>query len=41
MTKAGKTWPHHEVGNKLSNWGRQGDHDEIRTLNPVSSDGAT
>jgi hypothetical protein len=27
------TWPHHELGKELSNWGRWGDDDEIGTLN--------
>jgi kynurenine formamidase len=31
-----KTWPHHELGKKLSNWGRWGDDDEIGTLNFVT-----
>lgn len=36
MTETGKTWAHHEVGKKLSNWGRWGDDDEIGTLNLVT-----
>jgi kynurenine formamidase len=31
-----KTWPHHELGKELSNWGRWGDDDEIGTLNFVT-----
>ncbi|MEV7389105.1 cyclase family protein [Streptomyces sp. NPDC091215] len=31
-----KTWPHHELGKRLSNWGRWGDDDEIGTLNLVT-----
>jgi kynurenine formamidase len=31
-----KTWPHHELGRELSNWGRWGDDDEIGTLNFVT-----
>jgi len=30
------TWPHHELGRELSNWGRWGDDDEIGTLNLVT-----
>jgi kynurenine formamidase len=30
------TWPHHELGKELSNWGRWGDEDEIGTLNFVT-----
>jgi kynurenine formamidase len=30
------TWPHHELGKELSNWGRWGDDDEIGTLNFVT-----
>lgn len=33
---AEQTWPHHELGKKLSNWGRWGDDDEIGTLNFVT-----
>ena len=33
---AEKTWPHHELGKKLNNWGRWGDEDEIGTLNFVT-----
>ena len=29
-------WPHHELGKKLSNWGRWGDRDEVGTLNLVT-----
>jgi kynurenine formamidase len=32
------TWPHHELGKELSNWGRWGDDDEIGTLNFVTPD---
>jgi kynurenine formamidase len=31
-----KTWPHHEIGKELSNWGRWGEDDEIGTLNFVT-----
>ncbi|MGW5658034.1 cyclase family protein [Streptomyces humi] len=31
-----KVWPQHELGKKLSNWGRWGDDDEIGTLNFVT-----
>ncbi|MBH0118391.1 cyclase family protein, partial [Rhodococcus sp. CX] len=31
-----KVWPQHELGRKLSNWGRWGDEDEIGTLNFVT-----
>jgi kynurenine formamidase len=31
-----KTWPHHELGKQLSNWGRWGDDDEMGTLNFVT-----
>jgi kynurenine formamidase len=31
------TWPHHELGKELSNWGRWGDDDEIGTLNFVTA----
>jgi kynurenine formamidase len=31
-----KVWPHHELGRKLSNWGRWGADDEIGTLNLVT-----
>ncbi|MFG2941205.1 cyclase family protein [Streptomyces sp. NPDC048282] len=31
-----RTWPHHELGKELSNWGRWGDDDEIGTLNFVT-----
>ncbi|GLY38943.1 cyclase [Amycolatopsis sp. NBRC 101858] len=31
-----KTWPHQELGKKLSNWGRWGADDEIGTLNLVT-----
>jgi kynurenine formamidase len=30
------TWPHQELGKRLSNWGRWGDDDEIGTLNFVT-----
>lgn len=30
------TWPHHELGKELSNWGRWGDKDELGTLNFVT-----
>jgi kynurenine formamidase len=30
------TWPHHELGKELSNWGRWGDDDELGTLNFVT-----
>jgi kynurenine formamidase len=33
-----RTWPHHELGKELSNWGRWGDDDEIGTLNFVTPD---
>ena len=36
MTADVKTWPHHEIGKKLSNWGRWGEDDEIGTLNLVT-----
>jgi kynurenine formamidase len=32
------TWPHHELGKEVSNWGRWGDDDEIGTLNYVTAD---
>ncbi|MEW2397256.1 cyclase family protein [Streptomyces sp. NPDC046862] len=32
-----KVWPQHELGRKLSNWGRWGDDDEIGTLNFVTA----
>jgi len=35
-TQASRTWPHHELGKRLSNWGRWGDDDEIGTLNFVT-----
>ena len=31
-----KTWPQHELGKELSNWGRWGEDDEIGTLNFVT-----
>jgi kynurenine formamidase len=31
-----RTWPHHELGQQLSNWGRWGEDDEIGTLNFVT-----
>jgi kynurenine formamidase len=37
MTEA-RTWPHHELGKELSNWGRWGADDEIGTLNFVTPD---
>ncbi|WP_335988338.1 cyclase family protein [Glycomyces sp. MUSA5-2] len=30
------TWPHHALGEELSNWGRWGDDDEIGTLNFIT-----
>jgi kynurenine formamidase len=36
MSEGTKTWPHHELGKELSNWGRWGDDDEIGTLNFVT-----
>jgi hypothetical protein len=36
MSQDDKTWPHHELGKELSNWGRWGDDDEIGTLNFVT-----
>ena len=36
MSQDLKTWPHHELGKELSNWGRWGDDDEIGTLNFVT-----
>jgi kynurenine formamidase len=30
------TWPHQELGKRLSNWGRWGDDDEVGTLNFVT-----
>ncbi|MBB3665611.1 kynurenine formamidase [Prauserella sediminis] len=36
MTDTTKTWPHHELGRKVSNWGRWGPDDEIGTLNYVT-----
>jgi kynurenine formamidase len=36
MSDSTTTWPHHELGMKLSNWGRWGDDDEIGTLNFVT-----
>ena len=36
MNQDHKTWPHHELGKELSNWGRWGDDDEIGTLNFVT-----
>ncbi len=36
MSEETKTWPHHELGKRLSNWGRWGDDDEIGTLNFVT-----
>jgi kynurenine formamidase len=36
MSEDTKTWPHHELGKELSNWGRWGDDDEIGTLNFVT-----
>ncbi|HEX4217510.1 MAG TPA: cyclase family protein [Acidimicrobiales bacterium] len=37
MSDGTKTWPHHELGTRLSNWGRWGDDDEIGTLNFVTA----
>lgn len=31
-----KTWPHHELGKELSNWGRWGDDDELGTINYIT-----
>jgi kynurenine formamidase len=31
-----KTWPHKELGKRLSNWGRWGDDDQLGTLNFVT-----
>jgi kynurenine formamidase len=36
MNQESKTWPHHELGKELSNWGRWGVDDEIGTLNFVT-----
>jgi kynurenine formamidase len=36
MSQGSKTWPHHELGKELSNWGRWGVDDEIGTLNFVT-----
>ena len=36
MNNETTTWPHHELGKELSNWGRWGDDDEIGTLNFVT-----
>jgi kynurenine formamidase len=38
VTEAAEIWPHHEVGQKLSNWGRWGSDDEIGTLNLVTDE---
>ncbi len=38
MSQQTTTWPHHELGKELSNWGRWGDDDEIGTLNFVTPD---
>ncbi len=32
------TWPHHELGKELSNWGRWGENDEIGTLNFITNE---
>ena len=37
MSEETKTWEHHELGKKLSNWGRWGADDEIGTLNFVNA----
>ena len=37
MTQETTTWPHHELGERLSNWGRWGADDEIGTLNFVTA----
>jgi kynurenine formamidase len=37
MTEDTVTWPHHELGARLSNWGRWGADDEIGTLNFVTA----
>jgi kynurenine formamidase len=34
----GTSWPHHELGKELSNWGRWGEDDEIGTLNFVTNE---
>jgi kynurenine formamidase len=36
MSEDSTTWPHHELGKELNNWGRWGDDDEIGTLNFVT-----
>lgn len=36
MSDNERSWPHHELGARLSNWGRWGDDDEIGTLNFVT-----
>ncbi len=36
MSDETTTWPHHELGKRLSNWGRWGADDEIGTLNFVT-----
>ena len=36
MSDNTSAWPHHELGQELSNWGRWGDDDEIGTLNFVT-----
>lgn len=36
VAAATRTWPHHELGRRLSNWGRWGADDEIGTLNFVT-----
>ena len=36
MSATTTTWPHHELGKELNNWGRWGDDDEIGTLNFVT-----
>jgi kynurenine formamidase len=36
VTETTTTWPHHELGKEVSNWGRWGHDDEIGTLNYVT-----
>ena len=36
MSDSDVTWPHHELGKELSNWGRWGDDDQIGTLNFIT-----